>query len=403
MVVVVILVLVALALFLVLVVVVVVVLVLVALAFFLVLVVVVVLVLVLLALFLVLVVVVVVVVVVVLLALFLVVVVLVLVPVCPVPVVAVEILDEWDAVNPVVVLGLYAEVHLFAVKTEAAAAIGNPGAGVVDGALVGGRVVTGAQSPALSPEQPVARPHLEAGVDSAQGVAGARRAGDEAAHSFVGVMMHLVVTADGVDGASHGASTVEQRGRTLDDLQPLDQRRVDQFPVVAGLGGQGAGPDPVLHDQDAVAVEAADDGPRRTRAETAFGDPATHFVVQQFADGDIRRLGHLVWPQRLHALECLEDCLVLLACRHRDFVSPGQQLQEDVRFRRLASLDDHHGGDFGEQAVQMDDQAVSPGRNAVELVVSIVVGDGATVQLLDGHAGVVQRLAGVLQRNGSTQ
>ena len=92
-----------------------------------------------------------------------------------------------------------------------------------------------------------------------------------------------------------------------------------------------------------------------------------------------------------------------VARRHRDLVSPGQKLQQDVRYCLLTSLDVHHGGDLGEQAVQMGDQVVSPGRNVIELVVSIIVGDGAAVQLLDGHAGVVQGQAGILQRHRTPQ
>ena len=218
-------------------------------------------------------------------------------------VVAVEILDEGDTVNPGVVFDLYAEEHLFAVESEAAAAVGHLGPGVVDDALFGGRVVAGAQSPAPSPEQPVAGPELEAGVDPAQGVGGARGAGDEAAHPLMRVIVDLVMPADGVDRATHGASAVEQRRRTLDHFQPLYLRRVDQFAVIAGLGGKGAGSDPVLHDQDAVTVEPADDGPGRARTKTAFGDSAAHDVVQQLADGGIRRLGQLVWPERLDTLE----------------------------------------------------------------------------------------------------
>ena len=218
-------------------------------------------------------------------------------------VVAVEILHEGDTVNPGVVFDLYAEEHLFAVESEAAAAVGHLGPGVVDDALFGGRVVAGAQSPAPSPEQPVAGPELEAGVDPAQGVGGARGAGDEAAHPLMRVIVDLVMPADGVDRATHGASAVEQRRRTLDHFQPLYLRRVDQFAVIAGLGGKGAGSDPVLHDQDAVTVETADDGPGRAGTKTAFGDSAAHDVVQQLADGGIRRLGQLVWPERLDTLE----------------------------------------------------------------------------------------------------
>ena len=316
---------------------------------------------------------------------------------------SVVVLDEGDAILPLVKFGLQAEEHLLAVEPESAASVGHPRAGVEDRALPGRRVVSGSDAAALAPEQPLADAVLYPGVDPAQCIGGPSRAGDETADALVGVVMNLVMAADGIDRPPHGAPTVEQRGRALDDLHPLQLRRVDQFPMISRLRGQGPGSDPVLQNQDPVAVETADDGPGCTRSETPLGDSSAHLVVQQLAHGDVGRLGQVIRSQRFDALKSLENGLVFLMSRHRHLVSARQQLQYDVRLRRRPRVDGHGRVDLGEQAVQMAHQVIGPGGHPLELVGAVVFGHRAAPEIFDRHADVMQGFARLLERYGALQ
>ncbi len=53
--------------------------------------------------------------------------------------------------------------------------------------------------------------------------------------------------------------------------------------MVARLAGEVSGPDPVLHDQHAISVEAPHDRPAGTGTKAPLGDP--RLVLENFAEG----------------------------------------------------------------------------------------------------------------------
>ena len=148
-------------------------------------------------------------------------------------VVAVKFLNERHAVAAVIDFDVEAEKSLVAEAAEAAAAIRAVRPRVGDLALLRSGIVARADARARAPDHPIAGAVLEPGVARGQRVRRARRCGKITAQPLVRVAMNLMVPADGVDRAADGVARVEQRRRTLDDLEPLELRRVDHFAVVA--------------------------------------------------------------------------------------------------------------------------------------------------------------------------
>ena len=150
-------------------------------------------------------------------------------------VVAVKFLNERHAVAAVIDLDVEAEKSLVAEAAEAAAAIRAVRPRVGDLALLRSGIVARADARARAPDHPIAGAVLKPGVARGQRVRRTRRCGKITAQPLVRVAMNLMVPADGVDRAADGVARVEQRRRTLDDLEPLELRRVDHFAVVARL------------------------------------------------------------------------------------------------------------------------------------------------------------------------
>ena len=197
-----------------------------------------------------------------------------------VTVVSVELLREGHTVGAVVELGFYAEEKLVPVPAQAAAAVSEFRARIVDLALFRRPVVMGSNTSATAPDHPFADSVLQTGAAAAQRVGGAGRTGHESAKPLVGMTVSFVVAADGVDCAAHGIAAVEQGRRPLDDFQPLQLRRIDHLSVVARLGRKRTRSDAVFHDQHPVPVKTPHDGPGGTRSEAALGNPGADSVVQ---------------------------------------------------------------------------------------------------------------------------
>ena len=212
-----------------------------------------------------------------------------------------------------------------------------------------------------------------------------------------------MVAADGIDGAAHGIAAVEQGGRSLDDLQPLQLRGIDQLAVIARLGRKRACPDAVFHDQHPVPVETAHDRPRGARSEAALGNPGADSVVQQLPQRDFGGLAQFMGPDRFHALKGLEGRFPLLRSGHRDLILRGRQHQQEVGLGLATGLDGHRGGGFGKQAVEVGFNRVSAGRDLLEPVASIILAEGAPTQLHNRHAGAVQGISAGLQRDVARQ
>ena len=203
------------------------------------------------------------------------------VPVAPVTMVSVELLSEGHTVGAVVEFGFDAEESLLPVPAHAPAAISELRARIVDLALSRRRVVTGSHTPAAAPDHPVAGSVLHSGAAPTQGIGATGRSGHESAKPLVAMAVRFMVAADGIDGAAHRIAAVEQGGRSLDDLQPLQLRGIDQLAVIARLGRKSACPDAVFHDQHPVSVKTAHDRPGGARSEAALGNPGADSVVQQ--------------------------------------------------------------------------------------------------------------------------
>ena len=182
----------------------------------------------------------------------------------------------------------------------------------------------------------------------------------------------FVVTTDGIDGAAHGVSAVEQGRRSLDNLQPLQLRGIDHLAMVAGLGRKRTCPDAVFHDQHTVPVKTAHDRPGGARSEAALGNPGADSVVQHFPKRNIGRLTQFMGPDRFHALEGFKGRFPLFRSRDRDLILGGSQYQLEIGLNRLTGLDGRRCGGFGKEAVEMRFNRVSAGRDLLEPIASII-------------------------------
>ena len=329
--------------------------------------------------------------------------VLVVVFVFLVTMVSVELLHERYTVGAVVEFGFDTEEKLAPVPAQAASAVSELRARIVDLALFRCPVVTGANTPAAAPENPVSGAKLQTGAAPTQCVGGAGRSGHKSAKPLVGMAVSLVVATDGVDGAAHGIAAVEQGRRALDDLQPLQLRGIDHLTVIARLGRKRTGPDAVFHDQHPVPVKPPYDRPGGAWSEAALGDPGADSMVQHLPQRDIGRLTQFMGPDRFHALKGFEGGFPLLRSGHRDLILGGRQHKKEVGSGLEAGFDGHRGGGFGKQAVEVGFNRVSAGRDLLEPVASVILTEGASTQLHDGHASAVQGISAGLQSNVARQ
>ncbi len=218
-------------------------------------------------------------------------------------VMAVEFARERDAVAAVLHGDAGAREEVPAEVADARPSIRQFGGGVLDRSL-GRLVVVGPPGAGARPEQDVALRvlHAAVGADLAVGAAAigvelGARAGEQR------VAVALVGRHD-IDQTAYRVRAVEQRRRAPDDLDPLGDVRVDGHPVVAGLAREVTGPDAVLQNQDAVAVEAADDWTAGSRTEAPAGD--ARLVAQGVAQASLRRADDVERIQRRYRVECLE-------------------------------------------------------------------------------------------------
>ena len=213
------------------------------------------------------------------------------------------------------------------------------------------------------------------------------------------VAVHVMVPAHGIHGAAHGVAAVQKRGRALDDLQPFELGRVDEFAVISRLRRQRPGPNAVLHDEHPVAVKPADDRPGRSRSETALGNPRPDPVVQHLAEGDIRGARKFQRSYRLDTLKRFESGLGFLAGRDGDLISQRRQLKQKIGGRCAPLGNAYDIGGFGEDAFQMGDHVIITWGDAIEFIRSIVIAERASPQLDNQDARPVERTARLLHRD----
>ena len=67
------------------------------------------------------------------------------------------------------------------------------------------------------------------------------------------------MAADSVHDPSQGVAAVEQSRGAFHHFDPVERQRIEGLGVVAGGGRDGTCPQPVGHDQNPVAVKAANE------------------------------------------------------------------------------------------------------------------------------------------------
>ena len=141
----------------------------------------------------------------------------------------------------------------------------------------------------------------------------------------------FVMAAYRVHRSTHRVAAVQQRGRTLDNLELVQLSGVDHLSVVPRLRRESAGANAVFHDQHSIAVESADDGKRTSRTGAAFRNPGADQVVQHFAKGSGRRFGQFRGVEGFYVLERLEGRLMFIGGCDGNFVFFPCQGQQKVQ------------------------------------------------------------------------
>ena len=106
---------------------------------------------------------------------------------------------------------------------------------------------------------------------------------------------------DDVDHAADRRRSEQQRRRAAQHLDPLGGQRVDRDRMVGAGGGHVEAADAVGQDADAVAAKAAQDRPRRGRAEA--GALHAGLARQRLADARAHFPGQVVAVEHRHAAE----------------------------------------------------------------------------------------------------
>src|SRR6185295_12936524 len=138
-------------------------------------------------------------------------------------------------------------------------------------------VVAGALPTAVAPEQPSVSTVLHTTTSSALPVVRPADSRHIASCSFMG----RLVSGDGVYHTADGTAAIQKCCGTFHNLQFIETQYVDRLGVISRLIAKRSNALPVLQDEDAIAIESADDGPAVSGAERAFCDPK--FVVEHVA------------------------------------------------------------------------------------------------------------------------
>ena len=203
------------------------------------------------------------------------------------------------------------------------------GRGVGDPSLRG-VVVAGPPHAAAAPDADVALGVLHADVDAGLSVGAPPVGADLRARTGEQRLAQALLGRDDVDEAADGVRPVEQRGRAPHDLDPLRAVGVDRDAVVTRLAGEVARAHPVLEDEHAVSVEAADHRAARAGAEGPAGD--ARLVLQRVAQAGLALLDDVERVERRHRVERLERRLRAAGgrCDRHVLVHRGQgQLEVD--------------------------------------------------------------------------
>ena len=309
-------------------------------------------------------------------------------------VVAVELVGERDPVTAVLRRHAAAGEEPVAEVADAGAGVGQLGRGVRDRAL-GRVVVAGAPRAAAGPEQQVVLRMLQAGVGARLFVRATRVGAQLRPCALEQRVAVALVRRDDVDEAADGVRAVQQRRRPAHDLDAFGGVRIDRDAVVAGLARQVARADPVLQDQDAVAVEAADDRPSRTRAEAPAGNAG--LPLQRVTQAPVNIGDEVERVERLDGIERFERRL--RAARRRGdghVLVHGRQAQLEVHGRRTAGRQRDHLPARG-QVLALGEHLVAARRHIHDLERPVLGGQTELSRAHDEHDRAVDRPSVVRQ------
>ena len=249
---------------------------------------------------------------------------------------------------------------------------------------------------ALPAAAEVKRPLTIADMDVA-GAAGLAAVGAEVEREVAGCpggALGWDLVGDDVDEPADRVGAVEQRGGPAHDLDLVRGGRIHRHAVIAGLAGEIAHALAVFEHHHTVAVEPADDGTGRRRAERAGGDPGLR--LQCRANRALDLLGQLLPGQHRGRLIRLE--LRPRRGAHRQHFGKVQiEFDRHVEAHRLRG-----DGDFGTSrgvALGPDADVIAAGRHTLERVVAFRVGSRLEPQLVDHHQGTGHRLTALALRD----
>ncbi len=251
-----------------------------------------------------------------------------------------------------------------------------------------------------APDQPVPVPVFGPGM-SGGGVAVAGPGRRQlAAEAGVGVLVEEVVGRHHVHHPPDGVAAVEEGGGALDNLDPVQVRRIRRFGVLPGLGGQGPGGEAVVQDQDPVAVESAQDGAGTAGTEAALVD--ARFPRDRVSQAEGPLLDQAQGRDRGDRLHGVEGGLLPPRRRDRDLVPHGGEGQREIDPRPLPRFDANLFR-LPRQRVHMAHDVDFARGEVRKKIAPLRVRHRGPAQLDQGHGGRGNRPAVLLERDGALE
>ena len=303
-------------------------------------------------------------------------------------VVAMKLVREGYAVAAVLERHAAAREEPVVEPAEAGAAVRQFGRRVLDGALRR-VVVTGPPQAAAGPEQQVVLRVLQADIGARLRIRAAGVGRDLRPRTFEQRLPVALMRRDHVDEAANRVRSVQQRRRPAHDLDPLGAVRVDRDAVVARLARQIPGAYAVLQDQDAVAVEAADDRPARAGAEAPAGNAG--LLLQGVAETTVQLPHEIERVERRHRVERFERRLGAPRRRgHGHVLVHGRQNELEVDRGRPTRGQGNHLPARG-QVLALREHLVAARRHGGYLERAILGGQSDQARAHDEHHRPVNR------------
>ena len=240
---------------------------------------------------------------------------------------------------------------------------------------------------------------LHAEIDAGLAVRASTIGGELRAGAVEQRLVEALLGRDDVDEAADGVGAVEQRGRPPHDLDPRGTVGVDGDAVVPGLAGEVARAHPVLQDEHAVTVEAADDRAAGAGAEAPAGD--ARLVLQRVAEAPLAHLDEVERVERCHGVERLERRLRAAGRGgDRHVLVHRRRGQLEVDRRDLAGHDRDRLPAGGEM-LSLGEHLVGADRHARDLEGPVFLGQGRSARPDHQHQRAVHGTGVADQRHRS--